>query len=192
MSWQATAWVDSLEMDIVGEVAFRVLLKLANVADQHGQNAWRSRSEVAKELGRSIKTVDRASKELEHAALIHRGDQRLVAHLRADRRPIVWDLNLRWRAEFGQPELDGWPRGDTVIHNPHGATSAVLHGATSGVPHRTIHERSTSKRSKRTLAEVDARPAIVRVGICTTGDAHRVRLDGMCADCWQHVGREAS
>jgi hypothetical protein len=149
MSWQATAWADGLPMDAVGPVAFRVLLKLANVADAKGMTAWRMRHDMARELGRSVKTIDRALKELEYAALILPGDQQFVKHMRADRRPKVYDLNLRWAQEFEQPELEGVEdpeeRGDTVIHSPpRGDMLHVPHGATADVLQGTILERKNS------------------------------------------------
>lgn len=132
MSWQATDAIDKLPVDVVGPLAFRVLLKLANVADQRGERAWRSKTELAIELGRSQRSIQRAFRELEHAAVIFPGDQSFVQHLRADRRPTVYNVNMRWSSEFEQPELEVFDgetlRGDTVIHSPHGETPQVHTG----------------------------------------------------------------
>lgn len=191
MSWQACAWADSLDCDTVDGIEFRVLVKLANVSNETGTIAYRSKADMAKELGRSQRTIQRALKNLELAALIKAGDQSPVQHIRADRRPTVYELNFRYRTEFGQPELD-WNHGETELSTtrPRG-DNYRHHGETAAVAQGTINKRSTSKRSSRTLAIADAR-AIVRVGECITGDPHRVRLDGLCADCWEHIGREAS
>lgn len=155
MSWQATAWADGLEYNVVGPLAYRVLIKLANVANERGQTAWRSKSEMATELGVSQRSIQRALKELEHSALILVGDQSFVKHLRADRRPTVYDMNLRFKTEFEQPELSAW-NGETELSTsePRGDTPG-LNGETTVVAHRTILELSNSsiKTSHSTSVE---------------------------------------
>ncbi len=63
-----------------------------------GRNVWRKKSELANELGCSLRTVERAFRDLRVRGLIKHGDQRLTEHLRADRKPVVFDLNF----EFGR------------------------------------------------------------------------------------------
>lgn len=124
MSWQAAAWVDSLPYDIpltmtqsVGHLPMRVLFKLANVADAEGKRAFRSKAVMADELGVTARSVQRALNDLQAAQLIRPGNQLFVAHLRADKRPTVYDLNFRYRQEFAQPELPAWD-GETEISTP--------------------------------------------------------------------------
>lgn len=139
MSWQATAWADSLDYDACGHLAYRVLIKLANVADENGHRAWRAHSVVADELGVSVRSVQRALKELEHTRrLIVRGDQRFVQHLRADRRPTVYNLAMRAPVALMVP-LDG------VTELSTGVTTAVADGVTTAVA-RTI-PRTTPRKS---------------------------------------------
>ncbi|HTN57512.1 MAG TPA: helix-turn-helix domain-containing protein [Protaetiibacter sp.] len=105
-------------------LAFRVLLKLANVANPEGRNAWRSKHELASELGVDARSIQRALRELEGANLIRRGDQKFVSHIRAGYRPTVYDIVMKRPAQGGlqtiDDGLDAEPeaRGDTVIHNP--------------------------------------------------------------------------
>lgn len=151
MSWQASTWADSLPYELVGHLAYRVLVKLANVSNDKGTIAFRSKSEMAEELGVSQRSIQRALRELEMAALINPGDQSFVRHIRADKRPTVYELNFRWRTQYGAPELP-WPevesgeteRGDRVIHSPERGDSHGSSGETTAVAHRTINERDNS------------------------------------------------
>lgn len=78
--------------DAPDPLAKLVLIGLANHADSNGANAHPGAPTLAKYADCSRRSVVRKLKELEAVGLIVRGDQRLVAHLRGDRRPIVWDL----------------------------------------------------------------------------------------------------
>lgn len=149
MSWQASSWADSLPYDVVGHLAYRVLNKLANVANVEGTIAFRDKAGIAEELGVSQRSVQRAYRELEAAALIHPGDQSYVRHIRADKRPTVYELNYRWKTQYSAPELP-WPealdgeteRGDRVIHNPERGDNYGPSGETTAVAQGTINELS--------------------------------------------------
>lgn len=136
MSWQATAWADSLPYDAMKPLATRVLFKLANVAAQDGTRAYRSKWEMAHELGVDQRSIQRALRELLATHLILIGDQKVVAHLRGDRRPTVYDCNMRYSIEFAQPELGGFDEAEeTPSAGPdHGETglSTDDHGETDG------------------------------------------------------------
>lgn len=92
MSLEAYIWAADLPLNVCSATAYRVLIKYADCADKYGYRAWRSERELADELGCSTRTIRRARAELVEAGLISVGDQRYVAHLRGDRRPIVYDL----------------------------------------------------------------------------------------------------
>jgi len=149
VSWQATAWADSLDYDTLKSyLAYRVLIKLCNNADALGRTAWRSTSELAQELGVSQRSIHRALRELEQARLILPGDQDFVKHIRADRRPRVYDMNLGYREETATAEFD---LDDGVTEISTGETRGDnygLHGVTTVVAHRTIHELPTTKTSQ--------------------------------------------
>ena len=88
--------VDDLPYDVCKALAFRYLVKLANVADQHGRSAYRFVPEVANELGVHERSVFRAIKELEDGGLIERSsDQSAVSKWRGGNRPIVFNINMR-------------------------------------------------------------------------------------------------
>lgn len=71
-----------------------ILIALADRARDDGTAAWPSQAWLAGRARCSTRTVRRHLRALEDRGIIRRGDQDLVAHLRSDSRPIVWDLNL--------------------------------------------------------------------------------------------------
>lgn len=98
MSYQATTVVSNLPYRAVGPMAFRVLLKLADVAQPDGTGAYRFVPHVAAELDVSERTVFRAVAELEAGGLIRRGEQKIMSHWRGGNRPVVWDVNMHGTA----------------------------------------------------------------------------------------------
>lgn len=145
MSLESQIWASNLPLDATSYTAFRVLLKLANHSHIDGRNAWRSTRSLADEFGIDKRTVQRALAELKAARLITPGDQLLVAHLRSDRRPTVYDLNLQWSKSYGEPDepLDGVTadvtpneeRGDNLT--PYGVTTVVAQGTVIEPPINT-------------------------------------------------------
>lgn len=166
MSWQACDWADRLPYGAVGPLAFRVLLKLANVAAEDGSRAFRDKPRIAHELGVSQRSVQRAYRELEHAALIRPGDQSFTHHIRADKRPTVYDLNFHWQVIVEQPQLS--IDGETPTVSPYGETelSTPGSGETPGVQtgrqllshiERSVNTLNSSTRGDhRTRARDDA------------------------------------
>ena len=75
-------------------VAHLILIGLADHAADDGSNARPSRATLADYAHVTARTVGTKLKLLEESGVIRRGDQQQVAHLRSDRRPVVWDLNL--------------------------------------------------------------------------------------------------
>lgn len=134
--------IDQLPYDATGPLAFRVLTKLANVADQQGQRAFRSKHDMARELGVNVRSVQRALAELTEGHLIRKGDQRHVSHIRADRRPTVYDINMSAR-EAVQIVL---PDGETEFST---GDDGETYGGVAGVAHRELREltNSTTKDS---------------------------------------------
>lgn len=97
-----------------------ILIALADRATDDGTGAWPSANWIADRARCSTRTVRRHLASMENAGVIRRGDQRSVAHLRIDRRPVVWDLAMEVRAEHQAVE-DDLPltrntatRGDTL------------------------------------------------------------------------------
>lgn len=93
MSLQALTWVIYEVASDIKYSDFRVLLILADMADQQGRGAYPSRSTIGRLAGCSVRTVSYALKSLEASGLISRGDQRIVSNL-GRYKPIVWNLNM--------------------------------------------------------------------------------------------------
>lgn len=91
MSIEATAW--ALGITGLQDSTERViLLGLANHAAADGTASWPSVATLAEYAVCSPRTVHRRLRDLEGRGLIRRGDQGMVDHLPADRRPVVYDL----------------------------------------------------------------------------------------------------
>lgn len=96
MSLKAMLWVmEEAPVENQGELA--VLYALADRADDHGCGAFPSQEWIATRARCSVRTVRRKLQALEESRVIRRGDQDLVSHYRADRRPTVWDINIHDR-----------------------------------------------------------------------------------------------
>lgn len=94
MSLAAYMWACSLPIDACKHAAYRVLLLMADDADALGRGAWWVDSKGAEKLGTSLSTTRRGRRELIESGLITKSpDQRPVQHIRADRRPTIYDLN---------------------------------------------------------------------------------------------------
>ncbi len=145
---------DRVPHGVVRELEYRVLLKLANVAAQDGSRAWRNMYEVAEELGVSVRSVQRAVKALEAHRLIVRGEQRHVDHIRGDRRPVVYDLNMEkmldWDRYHGLDlvELDGVTHEATEIStSPVQFDHEATNGTTTDVVHKELRELPTKTKN---------------------------------------------
>ncbi|OIR41170.1 hypothetical protein BJP08_08060 [Corynebacterium sp. NML140438] len=96
MSLKAMLWVmEEAPVENQGELA--VLYALADRADDRGCGAFPSQEWIATRARCSVRTVRRKLQALEESRVIRRGDQDLVSHYRADRRPTVWDINIHDR-----------------------------------------------------------------------------------------------
>jgi len=152
VSTEAVAW--ALRADLTGKLSAEhrlVLVALADHASYDGTGAWPSKARLATRLGSSERSVQRALARLEALGLIVRGDQRIVSHVPANRRPTVWTLRLGSRANHDEPkdetpalvdQVDD-PRGDTSVtpkpvDNPTpGETPVTPRGDTCGTPGET-------------------------------------------------------
>lgn len=95
MSLRALTWaIYEIGSTLKDASAYRVLLILADNANDEGKGAYPSASTIAEETGMSLRTVRKKLNDLETAGIIMRGDQALADYLPANRRSVVWDLNL--------------------------------------------------------------------------------------------------
>ena len=86
--------------------AARVLMCLANVADDEGRNAHPTHRKLAAWCKCSVSTVKRHLSWLEANGLIRRGDQRQAGHFSEWHRPVVWDLCLGNRLDLDPDFFD--------------------------------------------------------------------------------------
>jgi len=112
VSVQAITWVleDAPELPphLVG-----TLLALANHADRGGRNAYVGQKLLGWYTRKDRRNARKDIDQLLKLGLIREGDQRIVGHLRADRRPIVYDLAME-RTRGPRPNDEGMqasPRG---------------------------------------------------------------------------------
>lgn len=150
MSLRAMLWaLYEAPTDDLPAGAFRVLLALADHADERGWGAWPHARTLAERFGYSTRSVRRHLAALREAGLIYEGDQRMVDHLQGNRRPVVWNLDLGRRGDSPvtpagvtaavTPERSG------VTETPARGDSPGSPGVTAAVPHRTVMNRRTSR-----------------------------------------------
>jgi hypothetical protein len=176
VSWQAMDAIDQLPYDACGQLAFRVLTKLANVAAQDGTRAYRSKHDMARELGVNVRSVQRALAELTEGHLIRKGDQRHVSHIRADRRPTVYDINMGAAATVQIVLPDGeteFSTGDD--DNLYGET----HGGVIDVAHRELRELTTSTTRDNHTVPVSPSASLR----CTAPGQRSHRFDSLSGWC---------
>lgn len=188
MSLEALVWASNLPMDAVGGTAFRVLLKLANNAHSDGTTAWRATEQLAAELKCSQRTVQRALSDLRATGLIRPGDQSYVSHIRPDRRPTVYDLNLAYGLDYTVPV----PLHGVTNLSPHGVTNLSrgdnpgLNGVTTGVAQGTVIKPINSTTQASPVRAKTNCPAVRKTG-------HHDPLDsGYCSQCGEKAPQPES
>lgn len=143
MSIEAMSW--ALNTDVGDSTRKLVLIGRANHAHKDGRNSYPSNETLAEYANCSVKTISRHTRQLVTDGFIRRGDQEQVAHLRKDRRPVVYDIAMdettraQWAAEQAErTEEDTDERGDNLSPRGGGTTghgsdpSSVDHGGTDG------------------------------------------------------------
>ena len=99
------AWaLDARQSGPLSAEARLVLVALADHASREGRGAYLSAHTIAAQLDIDVRSVRRSFRTLRDRSLIRRGDQRIVAHFQAGRRPVVYDLALS-RVELPTGEL---------------------------------------------------------------------------------------
>lgn len=104
MSIQAITWALEDAPDVPARLV-STLIALASYANGSGRGAFPGNDTLAEHTRKSIRQVKRDLEELVELKLISDGDQRLVAHKRADRRPRVWDLAMDRKRSRGDTDV---------------------------------------------------------------------------------------
>ena len=134
------------------------LVAVASFADEDGRGAYPSTGTVAAMTRKQRRATQNDLDELEKRGLLLPGDQSLAEHIRADRRPVVWDLLM----SVTQP-----PRGaaDDTPSERHGVQPTASRGAAHrrhGVqPTAPEQDRNKTRKnpSSPSLRDVEARTA---------------------------------
>ena len=151
LSKPAVTWVLDDAPDVPAHLV-AALLAVARYADQDGRGAHPSAATVAEVTRKSERQAKRDLAELVQRGLLARGDQRIVAHIRGDKRPAVYDLAM--------------PRGDMHDTPPdgHGVTSMTARGdiqGRHGVSPMTPKEvqKTSGRRARANGADAPRAPA---------------------------------
>ncbi|WP_341935522.1 helix-turn-helix domain-containing protein [Microbacterium sp. LWO14-1.2] len=141
MSLNAYIWAADLPLSRCNGTAHRVLLKLADRADELGYGAYPKLANIAETLECSTRTVQRAIRELLAEGLIREGDQSYVQHLDPRYRPTVYDV-MTWALQYSESRGDNRVTPSESRGDSHGPS-----GVTTGVALRTVHEPPTKTLS---------------------------------------------
>lgn len=173
MSVEAIAWaLNGAPLDSPNLVA--VLVGLANHADAAGRGAAPSQRRLAHYARKRERTVREDLTALEALGIIRRGDQRRVAYLPADRRPVVWDLAME-RTRDVPADLDAYAEPQsgrpaaTPVHNP-----VDNRGAVERRP--VVHRRPVAEPGGATPPPGQDR---LTSGDADRGAVHRRRTNGL-------------
>ncbi|AYN56861.1 helix-turn-helix DNA binding domain protein [Arthrobacter phage Andrew] len=150
MSLQAMVWALKTA-PVPDPIAHLVLIGLADHANDDGTAARPSVGVLAEYARCSPRSVQNKLRDLEACGLIWKGDQRSVEHLRADRRPVVYDLNIR-----GVNVVHAAPNGvhETAVRGERGnetGCTAVPNGV-NVYADRTVLEPSLNRPVNRPIA----------------------------------------
>ena len=189
MSLQALTWVIYEVASDIKYSDFRVLLILADMADQQGRGAYPSRNTIGRLAGCSVRTVSYALKNLEASGLISRGDQRIVSNL-GGYKPTVWNLNMGSSAKTAPLETtkpavqhDCTPPVQRGVQKPAGrcanSSATCLHkNPTKEEPY--IEPRESNARARKPIPiPADWKPS----------EEHRALADRLGIDCDIEAGK---
>ncbi len=93
MSIKVVSWALN-RAPVVDPMLVLTLVAMAEVAHDDGTESRQSMATVASKMRVSERTAQRYTRILEDRGIIVRGDQSATGHLRADRRPVVYDLQI--------------------------------------------------------------------------------------------------
>jgi len=156
MTWAA----DARKSGPMGTTERLVLIAMAEPADVDGRRSFLSATSISERVGISVRQVRRCIGTLEQLGVITRAaDQGPAQYLRADRRPVVWDLLLHAQTRGSGVTPTTYrdshpvgPRGDT--QGRHGVTPVSPEPTTKHTPETTSVVEVTTTRA-RAISEAD-------------------------------------
>ncbi|MFJ4168350.1 helix-turn-helix domain-containing protein [Paenarthrobacter sp. NPDC089714] len=149
MSLQAMVWALKTA-PVPDPIAHLVLIGLADHAKDDGSAAWPSVSVLAEYARCSPRSVQNKLRLLEEHGLIWKGDQRGVAHMPANRRPVAYDLNI-FGVNLVRPQDSGvHGEGSGGAHENEQGRTPVPAGA-NVCADRTVLEPSLNRPSEPSM-----------------------------------------
>jgi hypothetical protein len=155
MSVEAIAW--ALAQNLGDPTRKLVLIGLANHAHRDGTEAWASNETIAEYANCSRRTVQRHLQALVDSGVIARGDQSAVERVRADRRPVVYDIiamrgdTVSRRDERGDTEDER--RGIAMSRRDPDGVSPVTERGDIAMSHKPSN-KPTTKTSSSSVDDV--------------------------------------
>jgi hypothetical protein len=130
--------------------ARHVLLCMANYAGPEGRGAFPSAATISKQTGLSERTVRLKLDELEKAGWIAEGNQAIAAAYidRRDRRPVVYDLQLKRGANAAPRKDRGADDRTGCSSQPNGVQENAERGA-AAAPNTPLNHQGTEEQQPR-------------------------------------------
>lgn len=137
------------------------LIAVAAHTGNDGQGAYISAGTVGQLTRKTESQAKRNLRELEKLGHISRGNQRLVAHIRADRRPIVYDVPMPERgsadATSSRGSTHATPQAHGVAPTPSRGSTEGPHGVAPVLPEEFLKNSRTARgRASAENARADA------------------------------------
>ncbi|CAI8828563.1 Helix-turn-helix domain-containing protein [Pseudomonas donghuensis] len=135
--------------------ARHVLLCLANYAGSDGRGAFPSAGTLSEDTGLSERTVRLKLDELEKGGWIAEGNQAIAAAYidRRDRRPVVYDLQLKRGASAAPRKERGADNRTGCSSQQNGVQENAERGA-AAAPNPSVNHQGTEEQQPRDLASV--------------------------------------
>lgn len=195
MSWAMKIPTDSLP----NPAARHVLLCMANYAGPEGRGAFPSALTISSQTGLSERTVRLKLDELEQAGFIVEGNQAIAAAYidRRDRRPVVYDLQLKRGANAAPRKERGADNRTGCSSQQNGVQENAERGA-AAAPNTSLNHQLTEEQqlqrdlaaeiAEQDLAAAECPPANQRFAMFATWEpnakalADQIAIAGIPAD----------
>ncbi len=144
--------------------ARHVLLCLANYAGPDGRGAFPSATTLSEDTGLSERTVRYKLDLLEEGGLIVRGNQALAAVYidRHDRRPVVYDLQLK-RGAVAAPRSERGANDGTGCNVQQNGVQPTTERGAATAPNTSINHQLTEQQQPRDFSDVVAEQDLAAV-----------------------------
>lgn len=149
MSVQAMTWALAIpKADLPNPSARHVLLCLANYAGSDGRAAFPAAATLAEDTGLSERTVRQKLAELDEAGWISEGNQAIAAAYidRRDRRPIVYDLQMKRGAALAPRERGAGNR--TGCSKKQNGVQLTAERGAGAAPNTSLNRQGTEEQQQ--------------------------------------------